>query len=142
MRRLFMTTLALIVAIYTLPMLVIHVSTGKILEAWDGADGSLIKERFPPRRALRVEAAYWILVLAAWPLWRAAAWKALVAIFAAIHIGIWLTNELGKVQISGAPDQQSPHNGRLNRAIVAFDFIEAAMLVAIGVLTILYLARR
>ncbi|MGH9470067.1 MAG: hypothetical protein ACRD1N_06980 [Terriglobia bacterium] len=134
-----MTVLAFIIAIYTLPMLLIHVSTAKILEAWGGAGSSRIQQQFPPRRALRVEALYWLLALAAWPVWRAAGWKALVVLFAAIHIGVWLSNEFGKVELSGANARRPAHSARLNRAIIAFDLVEAAMLAAIGILSVLYL---
>lgn len=136
-----MKILALIIAAYTLPMLLIHVSTAAILKAWNGDAGSWIKERFPPRRALRVEALYWALCLGAWPLWRAAAWEMLVVLFAAIHLGIWLSGEFGKAQLSGNSGGNPVRARRLEQAIVTFDLIEAAMLVAVGWLSVLFLLR-
>jgi hypothetical protein len=134
-----MKIVALIIALYTLPMLLIHLSTAKILKAWSGVASSWIKRQFPPRRALRVEALYWLLSLAAWPLWRAAGWKALVAVFASIHLGIWLASELGKIQLSSEPKGSPADVRRLNRAIITFDLIEAIVLVVVGTLAVLYL---
>lgn len=134
-----MKTLALIIAIYTLPMLLIHLSTSKILEAWDGVGSSWIKRQFSPRRALRVEALYWLLSLAAWPLWRVATWKTLVVLFAGIHLGIWLSGEFGILQLGSEGGNNAAHGRRLNRAIITFDLIEAVVLAAIGAHTALYL---
>lgn len=134
-----MKILALIIAAYTLPMLLIHLSTATILKAWSGAAGSWIKKQFPPRRALRVEALYWVLSLMAWPLWRAVVWKTLIVLFATIHLGVWLSGEFGKIQLSSVPEADPAHARRLNRAIITFDLIEAVILVAVGTLAVLYL---
>jgi hypothetical protein len=134
-----MKFLALIIAVYTMPMLLIHLSTAKILKAWSEVAGSWIKRHFPPRRALRVEALYWLLSLAAWPIWRAAGWKALVAVFAGIHLGIWLAGELGKIQLSSDPKGSPADSRRLNTVVIAFDLIEATVLVVVGTLAVLYL---
>ncbi len=136
-----MKILALIIAAYTLPMLLIHLSTATILKAWRGAGGSWIKKQFPPRRALRVEALYWVLSLAAWPIWRAVAWKTLTVLFATIHLGVWLSGEFGKVQLGSSPGDDAGYAPRLNQAIIIFDLVEAVMLVAIGWLSVLFLLR-
>ena len=75
-----MRFLAIIIAIYVPVMLLIHVSTGRILKAWNEQPGSRLSRWFPPRRALRVEAVFWLLALAAWSLWRPLAWKAVVSL--------------------------------------------------------------
>lgn len=134
-----MKILALVIAIYTVPMLLIHLSTTNILKAWSGEPDSWIATRFPPRRALRVEALYWLLALAAWPLWGAAVWKILVTLFATIHLGIWLAGEFGKIQVSGAARGDPASARRLDRIVIAFDLIEAVVLAAVGVLAVLYL---
>ncbi|MGH9360027.1 MAG: hypothetical protein ACRD1O_12755 [Terriglobia bacterium] len=133
-----MKILALVIIAYTAVMLLIHVSTGKILKAWNGPAGSWIKRRFPPQRALRVEALYWLLTLAAWPLWPSSAWKTLVVVFAAIHLTVWGAGELRTIRLSGEGDlpAQTHH---AHRAIIAFDLVEAAVLIAVGWLTVLYL---
>lgn len=53
-----MKILALLIAIYTPLMLLIHVSTGKILRAWNEQSDSWISRRFTPQRALRIEALF------------------------------------------------------------------------------------
>lgn len=133
-----MKILAFVVIAYTLVMLLIHVSTGKILKAWNGPAGSLIKRRFPPQRALRVEALYWLLTLAAWPVWPSSAWKTLVVVFAAIHLAVWGAGELRTIRLSG--DGNLPAQTHYaHRAIIVFDLIEAVVLVAVGCLAVLYL---
>ncbi|MGH9437246.1 MAG: hypothetical protein ACRD22_04945 [Terriglobia bacterium] len=133
-----MKILALIVAAYTVVMLLIHVSTAKILDAWNGPAGSWIKRWFPPQRALRVEALYWLLTLAAWPLWPSSAWKTLVVVFAAIHFAVWGAGELRTIHLSGGGDLSSEtHQAR--GVIIVFDLVEAAVLVAVGWLTVFYL---
>lgn len=131
-----MKILALLIAIYTPLMLVIHVSTGKILTAWNEQSDSWISRRFPPQRALRIEALFWLLALAAWSLWQPLAWRVIIALFAAIHLGISgageLTNNKTNVFVLN-------RNLYLERVIVVFDLIEAFALAALGVLAVLYL---
>lgn len=136
-----MEILAFIIAVYTVAMLLIHFSTARILKAWSGAGSGWIKTQFPPRRALRVEALYWLLSLSAWPVWRTAAWKALVVVFAVIHIGVWLGGEFGGLQLHSEGGGDPMHAGRFDRAIITFDLVEAAVLLAMGTLTVLYLLR-
>ncbi|MDE3178925.1 MAG: hypothetical protein KGM47_04615 [Acidobacteriota bacterium] len=139
-----MKILAFIIIAYTAVMLLIHVSTAKILEAWDesvGPAGSWIKRRFPPQRALRVEALYWVLTLVAWSFWRSLGWKVVVVVFAAIHLGIWAAGELHAIRLNSS-DAVPANNHKAHRAIIAFDLIEAVMLVAIAWLSVLYLLRR
>ncbi|MGH9453795.1 MAG: hypothetical protein ACRD2O_07485 [Terriglobia bacterium] len=133
-----MKILALVIIAYTAVMLLIHVSTGKILKAWNGPAGSWIKRRFPPQRALRVEALYWLLTLAAWPLWPSSAWKTLVVVFAAIHLAVWVAGELHAIHFSGGGALPG-ETRKVYRAIIAFDLVEAAVLVAVGWLAVLYL---
>lgn len=134
-----MTILAFILIAYTLLMLLIHVSTGKILKAWGGPADSWIKVRFPPQRALRVEALYWLLACAGWTLWRPLAWKILIVVFAAIHLAVWLAFELNALHIGGS-DAASPRGaGGLHQVIVAFDLIEAFVLAAAGIMALLFL---
>ena len=88
-----MKILALLIAIYVPVMLLIHVSTGKILEAWSEHPSSRLSRWFPPRRALRVEGVFWLLALLSWFLWPSLFWKVVVVLFAAIHLGIWAADE-------------------------------------------------
>lgn len=134
-----MRVLGLFVAIYAPVMLLIHVSTGRILEAWNGQPDSWISRWFPPGRALRVEGVFWLLALAAWPLWRPLVWKVLVVIFALIHLGIWGAGELTAGRQESSAFTTSP---TVKRIIVVFDAVEAFVLVALGVVTVLYLIRR
>ena len=128
-----------IIAAYTLLMLAIHVSTGKILEGWSGPASSWMNRWFPQRRALRIEAAYWVLVIAAWPLWPSHGWKIVVAIFAAIHVAIWLAGEFRLLHYGPSGGSVSGHSRWKNRAIIIFDLIEAIALVGVGWLTTVYL---
>lgn len=133
-----MKILALLVAIYAPVMLLIHVSTGKILTAWNGKPESWISRRFPARRALRTEALFWLLALASWFLWQSIVWKVLVVVFAAIHLGIWAAAEFRGNREENSRFTVSP---TMERAIVAFDLVEAIVLAGIGIVAILYLGR-
>ena len=133
-----MKVLALIIAIYTPVMLLIHVSTGKILKAWNEQPESLISRWFTPRRALRVEGVFWMLAVAAWSLWRPLVWKVLVVTFALIHLGIWGAGELTPNRQKGPAFTTSP---AVERIIVIFDSVETLVLAALGVVTALYLIR-
>lgn len=128
--------LALVIAIYSPVMLLIHVSTGKILSAWNQQPDSWISRWFPPRRALRVEGVFWLLVLGVWPLWRTLVMKILVVIFALVHLGIWGAGELKANSQKGSGLTTSP---TVERIIVIFDSVEALILVALGVATVVYL---
>ncbi len=131
-----MKTLAVIIVAYTPVMLLIHLSTGKILKAWNKRSDSWINRRFPPRRALRVEALFWLLTLAAWSMWQPLAWKVVVALFGAIHLGIWGAGELTANRDNGLV---LAHGGTMQRVIVVFDLVEAFVLAAVGVVAVLYL---
>lgn len=131
-----MRILALAIAIYSPVMLLIHVSTGKILSAWNQQPNSSISRWFPPQCALRVEGMYWLLALGAWPLWRALVLKILVVLFALVHLGIWGAGELKANSQKGSGLTTSP---KVKRIIVIFDSVEALILVALGVATMLYL---
>jgi hypothetical protein len=56
-------------------MLLIHLSTGKILRAWNEQSDSWISRRFTPPRALRIEALFWLLALAAWSFRSLCGWQ-------------------------------------------------------------------
>ncbi|MGA8182712.1 MAG: hypothetical protein WB819_03605 [Terriglobia bacterium] len=131
-----MRILALVIAIYAPVMLLIHVSTARILKAWNEQPASRISRRFTPRRALRVEGVFWLLALAAWSLWQPLAWKVLVVLFAAIHLAIWAAGELQAATKNAPAFTTSP---AMNRAIVAFDLLEAFLLAALGVLAVFFL---
>lgn len=130
-----MKILALVIAIYAPLMLIIHVSTARILQAWSERPDAWISRWFPSRRALRVEGVFWVAALAAWFLWRSWAWRILVVVFAAIHLGIWGAAELRRLRGGGAykPDP------KLRRAIIAFDLVEALVLVGLEVGALSYL---
>lgn len=132
-----MNILAPILIAYTAAMLAIHVSTAKILDAWNGAADSWISRRFPPQRALRTEALYWILVLAGWSLWSQAGWRIAILIFAIIHIAIWAAGETRAIRLSTSGDSAAAHKERL--AIIAFDLAEAVVLVAVAVFAVRHL---
>ncbi|MGH9444797.1 MAG: hypothetical protein ACRD3O_03600 [Terriglobia bacterium] len=131
-----MRILALIIVVYTPAMLLIHLSTGKILKAWKEQPNSWINRQFSPQRALRIEALFWLLTLAAWTLWQPLAWKVIVALFAAIHLGIWSAGELTTNRNNGVALTQA---GYMRRVIVVFDLVEAFVLAAVGVIAVLYL---
>lgn len=132
-----MNILAPILIAYTGIMLAIHVSTARILEAWNGAADSWISRRFPPQRALRTEALYWVLVLVGWSLWRQAGWKIAIVIFAIIHLAVWAGGEAGAIRLSTSGDSAAARKERL--AIIAFDLAEAVVLVAVAVFAVLHL---
>ena len=131
-----MNVLAFLIVVYALIMILLHVFTGKILKPWHEQPGSRISRWFPPRRALRTEGLFWLFALAAWVLWKSLALKVLVVVFAAIHLGIW-----GASEFKGNRNMVSAFNATpgVRRAIVAFDLVEAFVLTALSVLTLLYL---
>jgi hypothetical protein len=131
-----MRILALVIAIYALVMLLIHLSTTKILRAWNEQPDSWISRWFTPRRALRVEGVFWLLALAAWSLWQPLVWKVLVVLFALVHLGIWCADEFTPNRQKGPAFTASP---TVKRIIVIFDSVEAFVLAALGVVTVLYL---
>ena len=131
-----MKIFALVIALYAPVMLLIHLATGKILRAWKEQPASWISRWFPPRRALRTEALFWLLALAAWFLWRSLAWKVLVVTFAVIHLGIWGAGEFRANRNNVSISTAAPN---LRRVIVVFDLVEAFVLAAMGVLAVAYL---
>ncbi len=133
-----MRILALVIAIYAPVMLLIHVSTARILKAWNEQPASRISRWFTPRRALRVEGVFWLLALAAWSLWQPLAWKVLVVVFALIHLGIWGAGELTTGRQKGPAFTASP---TVKRIVVIFDSVEAFVLAALEVVAVLYLIR-
>ncbi len=89
---------------------------------------------------LRVEALYWALVLAAWPLWRSVYARVVLAVFAAIHIGVWFAAEWRPARLANAPESPSSRRA-LARVVTAFDSIEVLPLVAVAVYCLSYLLR-
>ena len=130
-----MKILVFLLLAYTAVMLLIHVSTGKLLKEWDGPAESWIKSQFPPQRVLRVEALYWSLSLAIWPLWPSPAWKAVVVVFAVIHLGVWMASELHLIHLDDG-DAPPARTRKTHRLIIAFDLVEAGALVAIAWLAV------
>jgi len=131
-----MRILALIISIYALVMLLIHVSTGRILRTWNERPDSWISRLFTPRRALRVEGVFWLLALAAWSLWQPLVWKIVVSLFAAIHLAIWAANEFRFARKNPSVFARSPVT---KRAIVAFDLVEACVITALMVAAVRFL---
>lgn len=123
-----MKVLAFVLIGYTAVMLLIHVSSWKLLKQWDGAGDSWVKRRFSAQVALRVEALYWLLVLASWPFWPSVGWKAVVVVFAVIHLFAWVVGELRAVRTGGSPSLPR----KTHRYIVGFDLAETGVLVAIA----------
>lgn len=119
-----MKILAVVIIAYTVGMLVIHLSSWKLLEKWQRSVGAW----FSPGMVLRIEALYWLLVLASWPFWPSAGWKTLVVVFAAIHLGFWMAGELRAMRLGALTAPPA----KVNRYIVAFDLVEAVALIAIG----------
>jgi hypothetical protein len=131
-----MKILAVVVAAYTPLMLLIHLSTGRILKDWNQRPDSWISRWFPPLRALRVEGIFWLLVLAAWSLWRPLAWKIVLVVFAAIHLAIWAADEFGGRARGLSAFNVGP---KMERIIVTFDLVESAVLATVGVVAVMYL---
>lgn len=123
-----MKVFAFVLIAYTVGMLLIHLTSRELLLQWEGPRDSWVNRWFSPRVVLRIEALYWLLVLASWSIWPSAAWKTGVLIFASIHLGVWLAGEL-KALRSGLPSVPPP---RTHRFIVAFDLVEAGALLAIA----------
>lgn len=122
-----MKIVAIVMMVYSGVMLLIHVSSWKLLAKWSRPGDSWIKRRFPPLLALRVEALYWFFCLASWHLWPSAAWKVMITVFAFVHLTIWIASEL-KILPPGA---LAGHARKTRQSIVTFDAFEAAALVAI-----------
>lgn len=132
-----MKILAFVLIAYTAVMLLIHVTSWKLLEQWNAPGDSWAKRRFSAQTALRVEALYWLLVLASWPFWPSVGWKAVVVVFAVIHLGAWLEGELRRARVGGL----SSPPVKAHRFIVAFDLVEAGALVAIAWFSVFHLLR-
>jgi len=132
-----MRILAFVLIAYTAVMLVIHVTSWKLLQKWAVPGDSWASRRFSAQTALRLEAFYWLLVLAMWPLWPSAGWKVLVAVFAAIHLGAWAVGELQTIRAGALPT--APTKAR--RFIVAFDLVEAVALAAIAWIAVIQVLR-
>lgn len=123
-----MNVLATVLIAYSAGMLLIHLSSWKLLQKWRRPGGSWVRRWFPPHSVLRIEALYWVLILASWPFWPSAAWKAVLIAFAVIHLGVWLAGEV-QASRSGAVAAPPP---RAHRYIIAFDLVESVALVAIA----------
>lgn len=124
-------TLRVILIAYTAVMLLIHVTSWKLLREWAAPGDSRLKRRFSARAALWVEAVYWAFLVASWRFWPSPAWKAIVVFFAVIHIAVWLAGE-AETKRHGA---SSPPPAKARRYIVGFDLVEAVALIAIAWVT-------
>lgn len=127
-----MRILAFALVAYTAVMLLIHVTSWKLLQKWAGAGDSWVKRWFSARAALRVEVVYWLLTVAIWPFWPSEGWKAVVVVFAVIHFGAWAVGERQAVRTGGLPAM--PMKAR--RFIVVFDLVEAGALASIAWFTV------
>lgn len=121
---------ALIVA-FTLAMMAVHLNTGRLIKQWTGRRGSWLPEWFTVTNLVRGEALYWALVLLSRPWKIAPPMKFVVAIFATLHLAVWLLAEFRRMRgssrlgaVTGSP--------RAVHAIAAFDFVEAIALLAVG----------
>jgi hypothetical protein len=132
-----MELLALVLIAYTAVMLLIHVTSWKLLKQWNGPGDSWAGRWLSAQVVLRVEALYWLLVLASWPFWPSTGWKTVVVIFALIHVAAWIAGELRAIR-SGAVSALPP---RAHRVIVAFDLVEASALVAIAWFVVAFISR-
>lgn len=121
--------LALALLISTLPMLVVHLASGKLLREWSATPRSWLGRKLSPRTLLRGEAAYWGMALLGWPMWHPWALKATVAVLFGVHMVAWAVGELRRGEITGRHVADAP---RLRRAIIAFDVLEALVLVGLG----------
>jgi hypothetical protein len=126
-----MKLLSAVLVAATLLMLAIHLASWRLVAMWYAGGSSWVHRHLPPLRLIRIEALYWSLTLAAWPLWGTLAWKLLVGIFAGIHIGGWVVAELRRPQLpAGLTDLGNRRVVTL--AVTGFDLIEAVALVAVG----------
>lgn len=132
-----MRFLAVVLLAYTAVMLLIHLSTSKIMKEW-GRPGSWLQRGFPPQRLLQVEALYWLLALASWRLWPGSAVKTMVVVFAVIHLSIWAAGELRLFHLNLGTEQVNT-TSTIDRLIIGFALAEAAGLVAMGCFAVLFL---
>jgi len=120
----------MILIVYTALMLGLHLTSWKLVEEWHAVEDNWVKRWLPAMRVLRVEGFYWLLALGIWPLWPSFT-KVLVAVFAAIHIALWIGMEWKR-----SHDRGLLGDGFLSRkleiVVTTFDFVEAFALVALG----------
>ncbi len=125
-----MPALTVILLIYTVLMLGLHLTSWKLLEKWHAAEDSWVRRRLPVMRLLRIEAGYWLLALAVWPWWSFVT-KVVVAVFAGIHIALWISTEWKRIH-----DGTLPGQGALTRksvlVVTTFDLVEALALITLG----------
>jgi hypothetical protein len=134
-----MKILTAVLACYTVLMLGIHLTSWKLMGEWFGSKESWVKGWLPVMRVLRVEAFYWLLALATWSLW-ASVGKALVALFATIHIALWASVEWSRMQGRIRLGEGAPSR-RLALTVTLFDFVEAFALIWVGYSAAAYLFR-
>ncbi|HVA00462.1 MAG TPA: hypothetical protein VMV34_02295 [Terriglobia bacterium] len=116
--------------IYTALMLGLHLTSWKLVAEWQGAEDTWVKRWLPAMWVVRVEAFYWLLALAAWPLW-SSLMEVLVAAFATIHLVLWIGMEWKR-----SHDRSLPGDGffshKLTLVVTTFDFVEAFALIVLG----------
>ena len=118
---------AALLLVYASLMLVIHVTSWKLVEHWYGG-ASWVKRWLPLDRVVRGEAVFWVLVLLAWPLWRPRAFRIIIAIFAVIHLVVWIVVDARRNRgplLAGWPIR------KITRSLATFDSIEALVLAGI-----------
>ena len=135
-----MLIVATVLVFYTVLMLAVHLSSWKLMESWHSAGKTWAKRWFPSHRAVRFEAAYWLIALIGWPLWGPFA-AIVVAVFGAIHIGLWIGLEVKRMRSSlSMADNFS--NRTVMFAVATFDFVECFALAVAGYSAALYLFHR
>ena len=126
-----MSWIAIALLLATLVMLAIHLTSWKLVQAWYGAPGSWVLRRLGPMCVLRMEAAYWALALAAWPLWWSSWLKVVVPACAAIHLAGWGAGEFHRSRVEARPAEERTRQ-RLVTAVTLFDFVESIVLLAVA----------
>jgi hypothetical protein len=82
--------LAALLLLTTPAMLAVHLASYKLVQQWYAPSAGWAARWLPPMRVLRLEAGYWALALAAWPVWQSVGAKALVMVFASLHLLGWI----------------------------------------------------
>lgn len=122
-----MDYLAALLLVYASLMLVIHVTSWKLAEHWYGGV-SWVKRWLPLDRVVRGEAVFWVLALLAWPLWPPGAFRIIIAIFAVIHLAVWVVVDARR---NSGPLLGNWPVRKIARALGTFDFMEAFVLAGI-----------
>ena len=123
--------LAALLLVTTPAMLAIHLASYKLVQQWYAPNAGWAARWLPPLRLLRLEAGHWALALAAWPLWRSAAAKTLVMVFALLHLTSWIGAEFRGARLRQVFAKE-PYRPGMALAVAAFDLIEFFALLVVG----------